>query len=203
MAEISTKPYMLRAIHEWCTDSGLTPYIAVSVDENTLVPVDFVRAGEIVLNISSAATNRLEITNEFIQFQARFNGQAQELSIPVDNVSAIYARENGHGMAFEVASAAQSDDDDGDSAPRLVTADESEGMAGEAEEQQPVVPRGRPALTAVPVAGEDGNRSDDQPDGEGSDHNGADPDDDGPPPADNNNGPSRRPRGKPTLTRVK
>ncbi len=105
MSEISTKPYLLRAIHEWCSDSGYTPYISVSVDANTVVPQEFVRAGEIVLNVSLSATNRLVIGNELIEFQARFNGRAQDLIIPVENVSAIYARENGHGMAFEVPKA--------------------------------------------------------------------------------------------------
>jgi stringent starvation protein B len=117
MPEISTKPYLLRAIHEWCSDSGHTPYITVVVDPSTIVPRDFVRGGEIVLNLSLSATNRLVIGNELIEFQARFGGRAQDLSIPVDNVSAIYARENGHGMAFEVAprgpiSTEQSSDDD-------------------------------------------------------------------------------------------
>lgn len=197
MAEISTKPYMLRAIHEWCTDSGFTPYIAVSVDERTLVPADFVRAGEIVLNISSSATNRLEISNELIQFQARFNGQAQDLSIPVDNVSAIYARENGHGMAFEVPrSMALVDDPDGDDpAMRLVPA-ESEGDPQPATDAPAA--RQRPTLAAVPgnpSAGSDpDNSSDDDPG----------PDDDGGSgSADNGAGGPPKPRGKPRLTRVK
>ncbi len=204
MAEISTKPYMLRAIHEWCTDSGLTPYIAVTVDEHTLVPNDFVRAGEIVLNISAEATNRLEISNELIQFQARFNGRAQELSIPVENVSAIYARENGHGMAFEVATAmAEDDDEDGDeaTAPWLVSADDAEA---ESEDRAPVsdepAPRARPALTAVPatdpppeVSGDNGGSPDDDPDPEG----------DGSASSDDNNGSKPPPRGRPRLTRVK
>lgn len=197
MSEISTKPYMLRAIHEWCTDSGFTPYIAVSVDERTLVPPDFVRAGEIVLNISSSATNRLEISNELIQFQARFNGQAQDLSIPVDNVSAIYARENGHGMAFEVPRSMTLVDEQGadDPAMRLVPA-ESEGQAQPAGEDP--APRQRPTLAAVPgksSAGSDqDNSSDDDPG----------PDDDGTSgSADNGAGTPPKPRGKPRLTRVK
>lgn len=107
MAEISTKPYLLRALYEWCGDSGLTPYLAVVVDQRTVVPRSAVRNGEIVLNVSHAATNRLRIGNELIEFQARFNGVAHELSIPIDNVSAIYAKETGHGMAFEVVRDAQ------------------------------------------------------------------------------------------------
>lgn len=105
MAELSTKPYLIRAIHEWCEDSGYRPYIAVAVDERTLVPREFVRNGEIVLNVSSMATNRLSIGNELIEFEARFSGAVREVSIPIDNVSAIYAQETGHGMAFDVPKA--------------------------------------------------------------------------------------------------
>ncbi len=101
----STKPYFIRALHEWCTDNGFTPYLAVSVDERTIVPREHVKAGEIVLNVSHGATGRLQMGNDLITFQARFSGVARDLSIPVENVSAIYARENGHGMAFEVPKA--------------------------------------------------------------------------------------------------
>ena len=103
MSESSTKPYLIRAIHEWCTDNGYTPYVAVSVDDKTIVPQAYVKAGEIVLNVSAVATNRLKLGNDLIEFQARFGGIGYELSIPIGNVSAIYARETGHGMAFDVA----------------------------------------------------------------------------------------------------
>ena len=103
MTASSTRPYMIRAIYEWCNDNGFTPYIAVSVDERTVVPSEHVRAGEIVLNLSASATNKLSLGNDLIHFYARFSGVVRELSIPVDNITAIYARENGHGMAFEVA----------------------------------------------------------------------------------------------------
>jgi stringent starvation protein B len=102
MAEISTKPYLLRAIYEWCGDSGFTPYIAVKVDGATTVPMEYVRKGEIILNISFGATSRLKMDNDAIQFHARFNGVSREIYIPVHNVLAIYANENGQGMAFEV-----------------------------------------------------------------------------------------------------
>jgi len=102
MAVTSTKPYLLRAIYEWCTDSGFTPYIAVAVDERTIVPMEHVKEGEIVLNISFSATKGLKMENEFIFFNARFSGVPRDLIIPVDNVLAIYARENGQGMAFEL-----------------------------------------------------------------------------------------------------
>jgi stringent starvation protein B len=101
MPELSTKPYLIRALHEWCTDSGHTPYLAVKVDHTTSVPHEFVRNGEIVLNLSVLATNRLKIDNELISFQARFAGVARELLVPIDNVLSIYARETGQGMKFE------------------------------------------------------------------------------------------------------
>lgn len=97
----STKPYLIRAIYEWCVDEGFTPYLAVQVDERTRVPREFVRDGQIVLNVSAEATHRLVMDNEEISFQTRFNGAAFPVVVPVDAVVAIYARENGQGMAFE------------------------------------------------------------------------------------------------------
>jgi len=105
MSETSTKPYMLRAIYEWCTDNGYTPYLAAMVDAHTHVPREFVKDGEIVLNISFSATSGLKMDNDLIHFSARFGGVARDISVPVDNVVAIYARENGQGMAFEVSRA--------------------------------------------------------------------------------------------------
>ena len=101
MSEISTKPYMLRAIYEWCTDSGYTPYLAVKVDSRTTVPMEYVKKGEIVLNISFGATSGLKMDNDAVRFHARFGGVSREIYVPVDNVMAIYANENGQGMAFE------------------------------------------------------------------------------------------------------
>jgi len=103
MSEISTKPYLLRAIYEWCTDNGYTPYLAAMVDAHTRVPREFVKNGEIVLNISFTATSGLKLDNDFVSFHARFGGVSRDISVPVENVVAIYARENGQGMAFEVA----------------------------------------------------------------------------------------------------
>ena len=97
----STKPYMIRAIHEWCCDNGFTPYIAVIADERARVPREFVRDGQIVLNVGYEATGHLSIANEGITFQARFGGVARDISVPISNVVAIYAKENGAGMAFE------------------------------------------------------------------------------------------------------
>jgi stringent starvation protein B len=101
MTEISTKPYMLRAIYEWCTDSGYTPHLAVKVDAGTTVPMEFVKKGEIVLNISFGATSGLKMDNDSVRFHARFGGVSREIYVPIDNVLAIYASENGQGMAFE------------------------------------------------------------------------------------------------------
>ena len=97
----STKPYMIRAIHEWCCDNGFTPYIAVIADKHARVPREFVRDGQIILNVGYDATGHLKIDNVGITFQARFGGVARDISVPIGNVSAIYAKENGAGMAFE------------------------------------------------------------------------------------------------------
>ncbi|TFW18299.1 ClpXP protease specificity-enhancing factor [Duganella callida] len=126
MSEISTKPYLLRAIYEWCTDSGYTPYLAVKVDASTMVPMEYVKKGEIVLNISFGATSGLKMDNDSIRFHARFGGVSREIYIPVNNVMAIYANENGQGMAFE---------------PQL-------GQPSAAPKEEPSVPA--PALSAVP-----------------------------------------------------
>ncbi|HZZ94678.1 MAG TPA: ClpXP protease specificity-enhancing factor [Usitatibacter sp.] len=102
MADVSTKPYLIRAIYEWCSDCGFTPYLSVRVDERTRIPVEYVKNGEIVLNVSLNATRNLTINNELIQFSARFNGVSREVSIPVDRVQGIFARENGQGAFFTV-----------------------------------------------------------------------------------------------------
>jgi stringent starvation protein B len=102
MSSVSTKPYLLRALFDWCVDQGLTPYIAVVVDDRAGVPRQYVKDGQIILNIGREAVHQLVMGNELITCSARFGGVAQELTIPVECVAAIYARENGHGMAFEV-----------------------------------------------------------------------------------------------------
>jgi len=98
----STRPYLVRALYEWCTDNGLTPYVAVMVDETVQVPREYVQDGEIVLNVSFDATSSLKLGNEFIEFKARFGGKPREIMVPMNRVMAIYARENGQGMAFPV-----------------------------------------------------------------------------------------------------
>ncbi|HEX5805971.1 MAG TPA: ClpXP protease specificity-enhancing factor [Macromonas sp.] len=96
----STRPYLIRALHEWCSDNGFTPYLAVAVDASVQVPREFVKDNEIVLNTSYDATSNLHLGNDFIEFKARFGGAAREVIVPVDHVVAIYARENGQGMGF-------------------------------------------------------------------------------------------------------
>ena len=98
--EASTTPYLIRAIFEWCCDNGLTPYIAVKVDETTKVPMEYVKNGEIVLNVGATATRKLTIDNDWIQFTARFNGASQEVAVPMNAVSGIFAKETGYGFAF-------------------------------------------------------------------------------------------------------
>src|SRR5580765_2141556 len=100
MSEQAAKPYLVRAICEWCADNGLTPYIAVKVDARTRVPMEYVKNGEIVLNISTTATRRLTVDNEWVQFNARFNGVSQEVSVPMSAVSGVFAKETGYGFAF-------------------------------------------------------------------------------------------------------
>jgi stringent starvation protein B len=102
MSEQSAKPYLIRAICEWCADNGLTPYLAVKVNAQTRVPTAYVKNGEIVLNISSGATRKLTIDNARVQFTARFNGVSQEVSVPTAAISGIFAKETGYGFAFAV-----------------------------------------------------------------------------------------------------
>ena len=96
----STKPYLIRALHEWCSDNGFTPFIAVFVDGRVEVPMEFVKNDEIVLNLSSEACHQLDLGNEWVSFQARFGGVPKRVMVPVTHVLAIYARENGQGMSF-------------------------------------------------------------------------------------------------------
>jgi stringent starvation protein B len=113
---VSTKPYLIRAIYEWCVDQGFTPHVAAAVDGQTRVPAAYVRNGQIVLNVGPEATHQLVMDNEQIAFQARFNGVVHHIVVPMGNVAAIYARENGQGMAFEIVEVevAEGDEDSGD-----------------------------------------------------------------------------------------
>jgi stringent starvation protein B len=163
----STRPYLLRALHDWCTDNGFTPYIAVHVDADVQVPVEYVKNNEIVLNIGFEATSGLKLGNDFIEFKARFGGRPRDIRVPVDHVVAIYARENGQGMAFPMptdsgtATAAAGDARGGPSRGglRLATgdtgsdeADPAPGGDGGDGSEPPPEPQGpgpRPALKRI------------------------------------------------------
>lgn len=118
----STKPYLIRALHEWCSDNGFTPFIAVFVDGRVEVPMEFVKNDEIVLNLSSEACHQLDLGNEWVSFQARFGGVPKRVMVPVTHVLAIYARENGQGMSFPFDGAKNPDPSnksvDGSEAPK-------------------------------------------------------------------------------------
>ena len=103
MKEASTTPYLIRAIFEWCCDNGLTPYIAVRVDETTKVPMEYVKNGEIVLNVSPDATRNLKIGNDLLQFSARFAGVSREISVPINTIGGIFAKETGQGLSFQTS----------------------------------------------------------------------------------------------------
>jgi stringent starvation protein B len=133
VAEISTKPYLIRALYEWCTDAGHTPQLLVAVDGRTRVPPGFVKDGQIVLNISAGATRNLTMDNDWIQFSSRFGGVSHEISIPVDRVMAIFARENGQGLHFEPVDTLEPPDQAPSTQP----------------DEPPPPPKGRPSLKVV------------------------------------------------------
>ena len=97
----SSKPYLIRALYEWILDNENTPYILVDATSDKLViPAGIASDGKVVLNLSPRAVEKLEMTNEYISFSARFNGVAQDVYCPIASLMAIYARENGEGMMF-------------------------------------------------------------------------------------------------------
>ena len=154
----STRPYLIRALHDWCMDHGFTPYLAVSVDASVRVPQQHVVDGEIVLNISTDATGGLSLGDEFIEFKARFGGVPQQVIVPVERVSAIYARENGQGMAFPVLPAAgfdsnpQADGENEAPSSPLALVNISSSQGGESDKVEPdTLPPGgaRPALKRI------------------------------------------------------
>jgi stringent starvation protein B len=158
----STRPYLIRALHDWCTDNGYTPYLAVHVDARVDVPAEYVKNGEIVLNVGFEATSGLRLGNEMIEFKARFGGAARDIAVPVTHVIAIYARENGQGMAFPAPTdAGRADDaapiaagDKSDVAARGLrlasTEQPAEAAPSTPDEPEPPAPGGgRPALKRV------------------------------------------------------
>lgn len=146
MGEIPTKPYLLRALYEWCVDNGYTPHLAVKVDAMTQVPAEHVRNGEITLNVSPGAVHKLQMGNELIEFSARFAGVARQLSVPVSNVYALYARETGHGMTFEVDLSRPAPQADAESEPLAPPA----ALPAPDEPEPPAKPpAGKPTLRRV------------------------------------------------------
>jgi stringent starvation protein B len=139
-AEISTKPYLLRALYEWCVDNGYTPHLAVKVDSRSQVPSEYVRNGEITLNVSPSAVHKLQMGNELIEFSARFAGVARQISVPVACVYALYARETGHGMTFDVDSPKPAIQSDAEQEPG--------GKPGPSNEAGPALP----APASVPAS---------------------------------------------------
>ncbi|MFZ1547742.1 MAG: ClpXP protease specificity-enhancing factor [Candidatus Nitrotoga sp.] len=99
--ELSTKPYMIRAIYDWCSDSALTPYLAVKVDEQTRVPKAYIKNGEIVINLSTEAVRNLQIGKEEITCGGRFGGVLHGLVVPIEAVIGIFAKETGRGLVFQ------------------------------------------------------------------------------------------------------
>lgn len=136
MNELSTKPYLVRAIYEWCTDSGLTPHLVVAVGRHTRVPMEFAKDGQIVLNVSQGATRNLLITNDLIRFSARFNGASRDIEVPMDAIVSIYARENAQGLSFAVEEEGVADETPSDGA--IPSPDD-----------KPPTPRSKPQLKIV------------------------------------------------------
>ena len=140
----STRPYLIRALHDWCTDNGFTPYLAVYVASGVQVPMEYVKNNEIVLNVGFEATSGLKLGNEYIEFKARFGGVAREIQVPVDHVVAIYARENGQGMAFPMptegatASGGPAEEAEGSSANRPPRGLRLASVEGQPAAEEPV-----------------------------------------------------------------
>ncbi len=168
--ELSTKPYLIRAIYEWCADSGLTPYLGVKVDEHTRVPMEYVKNGEIVLSIAMQATRDLTIGNEMIQFSARFNGVSREIAVPMHAVHSIFARENGRGVYFDPESPPEHEEGHANASRPVVVAS--------SPVPAPATPHVVPALQAVPNTSH--AAQDNAEEGEVSDATASHPDADGP-----------------------
>ena len=101
MKELATKPYLIRAIVEWCADSGLTPYLAVKVDEQTRVPKAYVKDGQIVINLGPDAVRNLHLGNDNIACSGRFGGVSHGIDVPMTAVISIFAKETGQGLVFQ------------------------------------------------------------------------------------------------------
>lgn len=142
MSELSTRPYFIRAIYEWCTDSGLTPYLTIKVGKHTRVPMEFVKDGQIVLNISPASARNLTLGNDFIRFSARFGGVSRDIETPVGSVISIYARENAQGLSF-----AEQGDEEEIQGGGVASGDAEATLS--APDGEPPAPRGKPHLKII------------------------------------------------------
>ena len=111
--DLSTKSYLMRAIYDWCCDSGLTPYLAVHVDEQTRGPRAFVKDGEIVLNLSADAVRNLHMGNDDVTCNGRFGGVQHEIAVPIHAVIGIFAKETGQGLVFQGSDSSPTPPSDG------------------------------------------------------------------------------------------
>jgi stringent starvation protein B len=139
----STRPYLIRALYDWCSENGFTPYVAVKVDASVQVPREYVQGGEIVLNVSMDATSSLKLGNDFIEFKARFGGKPRDIMVPIHRVMAIYARENGQGMAFPIS------DEDAPAAILSAVTPQEVATSSDDEPTPPTSTSPRPALKRI------------------------------------------------------
>lgn len=143
MSTLPQQPYFLRALYEWCVDSGYTPYISVRVGADTRVPAAFVKDGQIVLNIGPNAVRNLQMDNDWVTFSARFGGVSHDIQVPVSSVLAIYARETGEGMAFAQVTPAEGQADQQGAEPDAAAAQDGSSRP------DPDKPKGRPSLRLI------------------------------------------------------
>jgi stringent starvation protein B len=135
-----TKPYFVRALYDWIVDNGCTPYLLVDASAaDCVVPVQFVRNGMIVLNLAPAAVKGLELGNAHVMFSARFGGVSHDITVPLAAIRAIYARENGQGLAFEEEAQPGSEDGERPVAPAVDDGDTPEDPGG--KRRKPAAPR--------------------------------------------------------------
>jgi len=138
----SRRPYLLRAMHEWISDNGMTPYIVVDANQqNVEVPREYVQDGKIILNVSYTAANTLELGNEWVMFDARFSGNPFNISIPVSAILAIYAKETGQGLIF--------DEEDEQPDPPFKLSDVSETSGSTSDSKKTPPKKGPPSLRVV------------------------------------------------------
>lgn len=144
MNPVPVKSYLMRAIHEWCSDHGYTPYLVVAVRGKMQVPMEYVKNGEIVLNISYNATRNLHLGDDYVRFSARFGGVSRDIVVPIGAVASLFAKESGEGMAWEPDSNIADVPDQSPTASPLRSVGSKEGQA----EQDQTEPEKDPPPTA-------------------------------------------------------